>query len=49
MTPHPCPLPRGEGVSISHRLSLADEIDKELDQALARSERLWHAVPGGAF
>jgi len=34
---------------VERRLSVADEIEKELDQALARSERLRHIIPVGGF
>ena len=36
-------------MSIDCRLSVADEIEKELDQALARSERLRQSILKQAF
>ena len=45
----PGPLPQGEGVSAAQRLSVADEIENELDGALVRAEKAWGSVLKSAF
>ena len=40
----PGPLPQGEGVRAAQRLSVADEIENELDGALVRAEKVWGSI-----